>query len=112
MNIIKASSFIGKKAWDAIDIADIEGASVRLHWTDKPYIWHKNTGDEIFVVLEGIVKMLYKTSGVEHETTLAAGDICFLREGEEHLAKPFNGPARILVIEKKGSIQTEMKNKL
>lgn len=104
MNIVNASSYTGKNAWDAINIADIEGASIRLHWTDRPYIWHKNTGDEVFVVLEGTVNMLYRANGAEHGCILSPGDICHLKEGEEHIATPIGGASRILVIEKKGSI--------
>jgi mannose-6-phosphate isomerase-like protein (cupin superfamily) len=104
MKLIKPKTFTGKRAWEAIDIAQIEGASIRLHWTDKPYIWHKNDGDEVFVVLDGQINMHYREHGVEHQQLLNPGDICYMREGEEHVAHPHNGPARILVIEKKGSI--------
>ena len=103
MNITTPTSYTGIKAWDAINIATIEGASVRLHWTDKPYVWHKNDGDEVFVVLDGKISMRYKVGNVERECVLAVGDICYLRQGEEHVASPIGGPARILVVEKEGS---------
>ena len=38
--ISDARSFRADRAWGARDIAEIEGASVRLHWTDQPYKWH------------------------------------------------------------------------
>ena len=104
INIINSLSYTGNKAWDALDIADIEGASIRLHWTDKPYIWHKNDGNEVFVVLDGKINMRYRIDKVEQECILIAGDICFLRQGEEHIASPIGGVARVLVIEKKGSL--------
>lgn len=103
MEVIPVSSFIGKKAWDALNIAQIEGATIRLHWTDKPYIWHKNNGDEVFVVLDGQIRMHYLNNNIEYKQILNPGDICYLKEGEEHIAHPQGGPARILVIEKKGS---------
>lgn len=95
--------FTGKQAWDALHIADVEGASVRLHWTDQPYIWHENDGDEVFVVLEGSVVMHYRQGGQEIQQMMHAGDICHASEGDEHVAHP-QGAARILVIEKKDSI--------
>lgn len=104
MKITKAKDFTGQKAWEALNIATIEGATVRLHWTDEPYIWHKNDGDEIFVVLEGQVNMYHRENGIEYQKLLSPGDICHIGYGEEHVAKPCNGAARILVIEKKGSI--------
>lgn len=95
--------FTADKAWGARDIAIIEGASVRLHWTDKPYIWHKNDGSEVFVVLDGVVKMHYREDGKEKIARLEACDMFTADIGDEHVAKP-EGEARILVIEKAGSI--------
>ena len=42
--------------------------------------------------------------GIEEGKLLNVGDICFLKEGVEHVAHPMNGAARILIIEKIGSI--------
>jgi len=103
MKFIKSEDFTGAKAWDALDIAEIEGATVKLHWTDEPYIWHKNDGDEVFVVLDGAVEMHYRIEGVEYKKDMNAGDIFHATLGEEHVAHPL-GPARVLVIEKKGSV--------
>ena len=103
MDIIRSKNFTGKKAWDALNIATIEGASVRLHWTDQPYIWHINDGEEVFVVLDGCVEMHYKQSGAIKTTLLNGGDIFYATIGTEHIAHP-QGIARILVIEKLGSI--------
>mgnify|MGYP004006697793 FL=1 len=103
MNFQSPAHFTGSKAWDAIDIAEGEGATVRLHWTDQPYIWHENDGDEVFVVLEGTVIMHYRRDGQEHQQRMNVGDICHAQEGDEHVAHP-QGAARILVIEKKGSV--------
>ncbi|PHS42466.1 MAG: cupin [Robiginitomaculum sp.] len=98
-----AHSFRAPKAWGAKDIALIEGASVRLHWTDKPYVWHKNDGSEVFVVLAGIVDMHYRIKGKTKIVRLEASDIFTASCGDEHVAHPV-GEARILVIEKSGSI--------
>ncbi len=104
MKFITATNFTGKKAWDAQDITNVEGASVRLHWTDEPYIWHTNDGREVFVVLAGKVDMFFRdNAGAEHKQAMQAGDICFAENGDEHVAHPI-GPAHILVIEKAGSI--------
>ncbi len=104
MKFYTATAFTGKKAWDAQDITNIEGASVRLHWTDEPYIWHTNDGREVFVVLSGKVNMLYRDkTGQEHSKVMSVGDICFAEDGDEHVAHP-EGAAHILVIEKAGSI--------
>ena len=107
MQFLKPSSFTADRAWGALDIAEIAGASVRLHWTDRPYVWHVNDGAEVFVVLEGAVTMHFRTQetdgGGEHSRRMIAGDICHAEPGDEHVAYPI-GAARILVIEKKGSV--------
>ena len=103
MDIIRSKNFTGKKAWDALDIAIIEGASIRLHWTNQPYIWHINDGSEVFVVIDGCVKMYYKENKLIKNIILYEGDIFYATIGTEHVAHP-QGIARILVIEKAGSI--------
>lgn len=103
MKFINPKDFSGKEAWDALDIAEIEGSTVRVHWTDKPYIWHKNEGEEVFVVLDGVVQMHYRNNGEEFQREMTVGDIFHAENGDEHVAHPV-GVARVLVIEKKGSL--------
>lgn len=100
--IIKSKEFRADKAWGAIDIANMNGITTRLHWTDKPYKWHVNDGEEVFAVLDGIVNMHYKQDGEVHISELIAGDIFYAGIGTEHVAHPV-GEARILVIETAGS---------
>jgi mannose-6-phosphate isomerase-like protein (cupin superfamily) len=98
-----ARDFRSGTAWGARDLAEIEGASVRLHWADRPYEWHVNDGAEVFCVIDGAVEMRYRQAGAEHAVTLQAGDFFIADHGDEHVAHPL-GEARILVIERKGSI--------
>jgi mannose-6-phosphate isomerase-like protein (cupin superfamily) len=82
---------------------DRGGDGVRLHWTDQPYIWHVNDGEEVFVVLDGCVEMQTRTSAGESVHELRPGDIFHAGPGDEHRAVP-RGAARILVIERAGSV--------
>lgn len=103
MRVIRSKEFTAARAWGADDIANMGGTTVRLHWTDQPYRWHVNDGEEVFAVLDGTVDMHYRQCGVEHIVTLAAGDVFFAGVGCEHVAHP-RGEARILVIEREGSV--------
>lgn len=103
MRVLKASDFTGDRAWQALDIERIDDATVRLHWTDKPYKWHVNDGPEVFVVLDGAVDMHTRKDGQEQVWRLNVGDIFHAEAGDEHVAHP-DGPARILVIERAGSV--------
>ncbi|WP_438464641.1 cupin domain-containing protein [Marinomonas sp. PE14-40] len=103
MEITRAKSFKAERAWGAKDIANMNGITTRLHWTDQPYKWHINDGEEVFVVLDGQVTMFYKEEGVEQSVLLEVGDIFFASIGTEHVAH-LVGEARILVIESEGSV--------
>lgn len=103
MRFIDAGAFTADRPWGALDIAEIDQATIRLHWTDQPYVWHVNDGPEIFVVLDGAVDMHYRQDGRELVERLTPGRVCHARTGDEHVAHPVP-TARILVIERKGSI--------
>ena len=103
MKIVRASEYTGARAWEALSIAAIDNATVRLHWTDQPYRWHVNDGDEVFAVLDGEVAMHYRENGRELVAHLRAGDIFYAAEGDAHCAHPV-GQARILVVERAGSV--------
>jgi len=103
MRFIDPLDFTGSRAWDALDVAEIDGATVRLHWTDQPYVWHVNDGPEVFAVLDGAVDMHYRRDGREHVERLVPGRICHAEPGDEHVAHP-RGAARVLVVERKGSV--------
>ncbi|HET6159431.1 MAG TPA: cupin [Dongiaceae bacterium] len=103
MQFVTARDFVATRAWDALPIAEIEGVTIRLHWTNRSYIWHVNDGAEVFVLLDGAVTMHYRRDGCEYRRAMQSGDICHAEPGDEHVAHP-EGAARILVIEKKGSV--------
>jgi mannose-6-phosphate isomerase-like protein (cupin superfamily) len=96
-------AFTADRAWGALDVGEVDGATVRVHWTDQPYRWHVNDGAEVFLVLAGVVDMHWRADGREDVRRLQAGDACFAEPGDEHVAHPV-GEARILVVERKGSV--------
>jgi mannose-6-phosphate isomerase-like protein (cupin superfamily) len=103
MKIFRSREFTGKRAWDAVNVANMNGITTRIHWTDAPYKWHTNDGEEVFAVLDGKVEMRYRENGAEKMVELKTGDVFFAETGCEHVAHPV-GEARILVIEKEGSV--------
>ncbi len=103
MEITKARQFTADRAWGSKCIANMQGITTKLHWTDQDYIWHVNDGQEVFVVLDGQVNMHYKNQGESYCELLEVGDIFYANVGVEHRACPI-GEARILVIEKQGSV--------
>ena len=102
-SITDVADFRADRPWGARDLAEIDGATVRLHWTDQPYRWHVNDGAEVFVVLAGEVDMRFRQDGRESCVRIKASDIFIAADGDEHVAHPI-GEARILVVERKGSV--------
>jgi len=103
MKIIRGRQFTADRAWGALAIANMDGITTRLHWTDQPYQWHVNDGAEVFAVMDGIIDMHYRENGVEKVAELQAGDVFYAEVGTEHVAHP-RGEARILVVEREGSV--------
>lgn len=103
MQITRSKAFTADHAWGAKDIANMNGITTRLHWTDQPYQWHINDGEEVFVVLDCTVEMRYRLDGKEHSVLLEVGDIFYASVGTEHVAHP-QGEVRVLVIETEGSV--------
>jgi mannose-6-phosphate isomerase-like protein (cupin superfamily) len=102
MKIIRSKEFVGARPWDSLLVANMRGIAIRLHWTDAPYRWHVNDGEEVFAVLDGEVDMSYRTLEGEFSVRLRTGDVFFASTGTEHVAHP-SGAARILVVESEGS---------
>src|SRR5437899_12004829 len=88
MKIIRSKEFRATRPWGALDIANMRGITTRLHWTDAPYHWHVNDGEEVFAVLDGRVEMCVKENGHERSVVLETGDVVFASAGNEEGAHP------------------------
>lgn len=103
MHVYEGATFTSETEWGSQHIANMAGTSIKIHATSTPYHWHVNSGQEVFVVLDGEVNMHYrKENGVETQVLLTTGMIAHFEEGAEHMAHP-KGLARILVMERLGS---------
>jgi mannose-6-phosphate isomerase-like protein (cupin superfamily) len=98
MKVIRGKEFTTSTAWTGEDIANMGGIKTKIRWTDQPYKWHTNHGEEVFVVLDGTVEMFYKEENVEKSVLLNTGDIFFASIGTEHFASP-QGEVRLLIVE-------------
>ena len=95
MKVIETKNYIADRSWGALNIANMNGVTTRLHWANTPYKWHINEGEEVFVVLLGQVRMLYREGNEEKSVILNNGDIFFASSGTEHIAHPI-GEAGLL----------------
>jgi len=97
-----ARDFVADRPWGSLLLSDFGDVTVRLHSTDAPYHWHTNTGNEVFVVLDGCVDMHVRDAGAERVHRLTAGESMAFGPGDQHVAHPI-GLARVLVVERKDS---------
>lgn len=103
MRVHRSREFTADRAWGAVPVANMSGITTRIHWTDQPYRWHVNDGEEVFAVLDGTVDMHYREAGIAKVITLGVGDVFFAETGCEHVAHP-RGEVRVLVVEREGSV--------
>lgn len=104
MQTYDAADLTGPIDWSGPTMAGIGNAVAKLRWINTPFRWHRNTGAELFLVLDGAVDM-HVRSGPEAEARvvpLAPGQLILIEDGEEHVAYP-RGEARILVVEQADS---------
>lgn len=98
-----AAALSGPTDWSGPTLPPIGNAVAKLRWINTPFRWHRNTGAELFLVLDGEVDM-HVRAGPEAEADivrLGPGQMVLIEDGEEHVAYP-NGEARILVVEQEG----------
>ena len=88
IQVLRGSTYRSDRPWGATTVANMQGITTRLHWTDQPYRWHVNDGEEVFAVLDGRVEMRYREAGVEQQVVLETGDVSSPASG------PSTGPSR------------------
>lgn len=102
MNLFHGSTHAEDTSWSGPLVAAFGDVLVKLRWTKEPYVWHTNSGDEVFVVLDGIVDMHIRQDGQERVLVLEAGDVLHVTAGDEHVARP-RGEVRLLIVERADS---------
>jgi mannose-6-phosphate isomerase-like protein (cupin superfamily) len=102
VKIVDTREFTADRPWGSALLADFGDVAARVHSTDQPYRWHRNTGPELFLVVDGEVDMHVRHNGAEAVIRLRAGESASFDEGDEHVAHPI-GLARIVVVERKDS---------
>ena len=104
MKTFDTADLTGPEDWSGPTLPGIGNAVAKLRWINTPFRWHRNTGAELFLVLDGQVDM-HVRSGPEAEAVIVSmnpGQLLLIEDGEEHVAFP-RGEARVLVVEQEDS---------
>lgn len=100
MRMFDSRDVNGPDDWSGPTLAGIGNVLVKLRWINSPFEWHRNSGGELFMVIDGEVDMHVRkgADGPVEIVQLAAGQMILIEDGEDHVAHP-KGAARILVVE-------------
>jgi len=85
------------EAFKPVDLAQANGAAIRLARIDGAFPWHRHDEDEVFLCWSGSFRI--ETEATEH-VTLSAGDLFVVPAGEPHRPVADSGPAYALLIER------------
>ncbi|RIX27282.1 cupin domain-containing protein [Sphingomonas edaphi] len=104
MQIYDAMALRGPDDWSGPTLPAIGNAVAKLRWISTPFRWHRNTGRELFMVIDGEVDMHVRAGpdAPVDVVNLTSGSMVLIDDGEEHVAYP-RGEARILVVEQEQS---------
>jgi mannose-6-phosphate isomerase-like protein (cupin superfamily) len=104
MQIYDAMALRGPDDWSGPTLPAIGNAVAKLRWINTPFRWHRNTGRELFLVIDGEVDMHVRAApdAPVDVVNLTSGNMVLIDDGEEHVAYP-HGEARILVVEQEDS---------
>jgi mannose-6-phosphate isomerase-like protein (cupin superfamily) len=88
--------------WCPEAVAALNGQEVRLARLEGEFVWHRHADeDELFLVLEGRLRLRFRDGEVE----LAAGELCVVPRGVEHLPVA-DAECRVLLFEPASTVPT------
>ena len=104
MQVHDIASLNGPVDWSGPTMPPIGNAVAKLRWINTPFRWHRNSGAELFLVLDGEVDMHVRSNAAAEAeiVRLGPGQMVLIEDGEEHVAFP-RGAARVLVVEQEDS---------
>lgn len=84
----------------------VDGYDIRLAKLEGSFVWHAHPDeDEMFLCLEGRLRMLLREGDAEREVVLTPGQMIVIPKGTEHL--PAGDPtASVLLVEKSTTVNT------
>lgn len=85
------------EAFKPVDLAEANGAAIRLARLDGEFPWHRLDEDELFLCWSGTFRI--ETESAE-PVTLSAGELFVVPAGEQHGPVADSGPAYPLLIER------------
>jgi mannose-6-phosphate isomerase-like protein (cupin superfamily) len=100
----KFSSF--QDCWSPRIAGEINDMYVKLAKLSGEFIWHKHDNeDEMFLVVQGVLRMKIREEGSERELTIRRGEYLIVPKGIEHLPIA-DEEAHVVLLEPKSTLNT------
>jgi len=100
----KFSSF--QDCWSPRIAGEINDMYVKLAKLSGEFIWHKHDNeDEMFLVVQGVLRMKIREEGSERELTIRPGEYLIVPKGMEHLPIA-DEVAHVVLLEPKSTLNT------
>jgi mannose-6-phosphate isomerase-like protein (cupin superfamily) len=100
----KFSSF--QDCWSPRIAGEINDMYVKLAKLAGEFIWHKHDNeDEMFLVVQGVLRMKIREEGSERELTIRPGEYLIVPKGIEHLPIA-DEEAHVVLLEPKSTLNT------
>src|SRR5690348_10744995 len=92
--------------WSPKIAGELNDSYVKLVKFSGEFVWHHHdTEDELFLVVEGAMRMHFRESGVERHVDVRPGEFVIVPHGVEH--KPASeGEVQVLLLEPKTTLNT------
>jgi len=100
----KFSSF--QDCWSPRIAGEINDMYVKLAKLSGEFIWHKHDNeDEMFLVVQGVLRMKIREEGSERELTIRPGEYLIVPKGMEHLPIA-DEETHVVLLEPKSTLNT------
>lgn len=75
-----------QQCWQPKIAGELNDSYVKLAKLEGEFVWHRHENeDELFLVVNGTLRMKLREDGAEKEIALAPGEFLIVRRGVEHL---------------------------
>lgn len=92
--------------WQPRVVGAVNDFHVKLARLEGSFLWHHHdTEDELFLVLSGTLRMLYRDGTSEHVVTIQPGEFVIVPHGMEHCPVA-DEPVSVLLLEPATTLNT------
>ena len=92
--------------WSPKIAGELNGQQVRLAKLKGEFVWHQHENeDELFLVVNGTLRMKFREDGAEREVTVRPGEFLIVPRGTEHLPIA-DEEVEVMLLEPKSTLNT------